>query len=257
MKKPENLFQHWWWIILCAILFAAAGNFFAALMPARYEQSTDFQILFKPNQSIDWTDKEMLALTETVGDLINDQFIRSSIIESLEAYALEDSDFSAYTGLEQRYYGWKLKVTTKDPALTEAFLEAWQTAVSEVIQHDLTMSQQTQQQRLVVAAWIPCLQLLPAEPMHPFCNPQNTAMMASQYNEAVDKYQSDREEILFLDDYPPAYSVTGVETSAVTRIPLIKQSTFIFTGLLTGLLIGTLTIQMPWTYHLNFKRGES
>lgn len=244
---------------MCAILFAAVGNFVKTLLPTRYEQSVDFQILFEPNQNIDWTDKEMLVLTETVGGLINDPSIQTAVIQSLQkdGFDLNDSAFPAFTGLEQRYYGWKLKVNTNDPKLTEAFLSTWQTKVSEVIQHDLVMSQQTQQQRAIAAAWIPCLQLLPAEPMHPICNPQNASQVAVLYNQAVDQYQAAQQEILFLKNFPSAYTITPIETSNINQVSLVKQSSLMFTGLLAGLLIGAITVQTPWTYHLNFKRGES
>lgn len=259
MKNPENLFQHWWWIVLCAIIFAAIGNLVTLLLPIRYEQTANLQILFKPNQNINWTDKDMLSFTETVGEMVVSSAVQSLVIDQLlsQDFDLSGNDLSRYIEKEQRYYGWKLIVNTNDAELTEAILSTWKSTVMELLENDLLMSQQAEEQRALVAAWIPCLQQLPAEPMHPFCNPRNAAEISSLYHQATDQYQTAVSNILFLEDYPPTYSITFLDTETAERIPMIDSSAGIFVGLLIGIALGTLTIQDPWTKHLNFKRGES
>ena len=259
MKTPENLQKNWWWIVLCAILFASLGNLLTVMLPARYTQSADIQVLFKQSAEMDWSDKTMLQVTEAMGSLVDDMDTQAEVLWQLrhEGYALDEKDFSQLASKERRFYGWKLIVTSNDSLLTETFLRIWQTVVFEAINADLEKSQKTQRQSELAELWIPCLQQLPAEPIHAFCNPQNAAQIAANYNEVFAQYEKAKSQVKYLIGFPPTYSAHLLTASSIERVSMVSRNSAILIGTLIGLLIGTLTIESPWTQHLNFRRGES
>ena len=259
MKNPETLQKNWWWIVLSAIIFASIGSLLTVMLPARFTQSADIQILFIQSAEMDWSDKTMLQITDAMGSLVDDTDTQKEVLWQLHqaGYALDEKDFARFTSKERRFYGWKLNVSTKDPVLTETLLNTWQTVVLDAINADLEMSRKTQQQSKVAAVWLPCLQQLPAEPSHAVCNPQNAAQIATAYNQAFDQYQTAKSQVKYLVGYPPTYSVHLLEVNSTQRVTLLSKNTSILIGTLLGILVGTLTIESPWTKTLNFKRGES
>lgn len=245
--------------MLCAILFAGLANLIVVILPHQYSASTDLQIVFEPGQDINWTDKYMLSFTEEIGGVLEDPTIMAAVIDSLsdQGYLITEKDIARSFSKERRFYGWKLTVTSDDAAWTQAALNTWKTTTLAAIQHDRDMGLAAQQQRALALAWVPCLQQLIVEPIHPVCNPANAMTISSLQNEAYDQYEATSSGIRFLTDYPPQYSVTEMAPQAVSPTSRLPRAVAIFTGSLLGILVGALTIQQPWTRFLQIKRGVS
>lgn len=259
MKTPEEYSKHWWWLVLCAIIFAAIGSLFSMVFPRQYRSSVDLQILFETNREMNWTDKYMLSFTEEIGSIMDKAEMNAAVIQQLNirGFSIDQQQMERYTTRELRFYGWKMIVTTNDPQLTEAVLEEWRTIVASAIQQDLESGQQAQQQHIQAAAWIPCLQQLPVEPVHPICSPDNASSISTLYHQAYHAYQNSQASIRYLSSYPPSYTIEFLEQKPVTSVQRVPQPIAIAAGLLLGILIGTITIQHPWTSHLRWKRGEA
>ncbi|MEE4195500.1 MAG: hypothetical protein V2J07_09900 [Anaerolineae bacterium] len=259
MNKPENLVRNWWWIVLCGIIFASISNLVLMILPKQYTQKVDLQILFQTTPDINWTDKTMLEITEKMGALVESSDIQSLVVEELhrEGYALNADDFSRFTQKERRFYGWNLSVATGDPALTETFLHIWQITVMNAILSDFQVSEQTQEQLALAEAWIPCFQQLPAEPIHPVCNPSNAAMIADRFDTIYNEFEAAKSRVKYLTGFPPAYSVLPLHISPIEKTFIASRNLTILLGTIAGVLTGTLTIESPWTRHLSNLRGAS
>ena len=214
------------------------------------------QIHFEYSKALNWTDKTMLSFTRTLGSLIDSPEVTQAVLEDLhqQGFALTEKEFQSATYKEQRFYGWKLVANTNNTQLTGALLNTWQTAVIAAIDSDLARSQEAYFDREIAQSWLPCLQQLPSEPMHPICNSQNSAVIAANYGLAISNFETASSKIHFLGEFPPAYTVQRLDAAQQQKNSLVDSTTAILIGAFAGILIGVLTIQAPWTEYIHFKR---
>ena len=260
MNSVVSFSRHWWWILLCALLGAGFANLVFQFLPMQYTVQTLINITFDFHSSLNWTDKSMLELSDTIGEIVVHPATIQTVLDKAARQNIHWSEkqFRKNTGIEQRYYGWEL--TVRAPMQTEAqtMLEIWSETVYEILREEQFALRQAAAWQTKIDIMVSCLQHLPVEPPHPTCRYGNELNLRTAFFRMEQEQTEQMADLNFLKSGDSAFVINPPYQQNVQQHAMSKTSSIgVVLSTLIGGAIGYLTLQKNIPERLNKKRDGS
>ncbi|NSW53637.1 MAG: hypothetical protein HPY85_14135 [Anaerolineae bacterium] len=246
MKPVLALIRRWWWLFTCALLGTGFANLLLAFFPPVYISQSTILLTFDQHTSLEWNDKSMLALSNSIGRilLLPDTITAALAQGQNEGIAWTEKEFRQHSTVEQNFYHWVLTVRSTSPQAARTMLTAWTDTVRQTLETETRALAEVNTWQGQADLLITCFQMLPAETGHPQCSYGNASVIQKALWHVRERAAEAAPEHPFLDAADTAFALQILQPAqpAQRYIPAWHAWMILLAGA-GGFVTGILTHQ--------------